>query len=418
MEINVKKLPKAQVQITVKLSKEEQEKYEKKALDKLAKSVKMEGFRPGKVPPSLIEEKIGKEGIQAEALELALPEIYYQAILEHKLQPVAQPKADIKSKDPVEIVLTVDVMPEVKVKDWKKIKVKKVKIEVKKEELDEMIERLRAQVAEFKDVERAAQKDDRVEIDFDGFVDEKALEGGSSKNHPLVIGKSQFIPGFEENVIGMKKDESKEFDITFPKDYHKQDLQGKKATFKVKVNRVEEVVMPELKEEFVTKITGGKLKTMEELKKDLQEHMLEQKEHEDKHRIENEVLDGIAKITEMDIPESMLAEEMDFMRQDFEQRIAQYGMNMETFLVGQKKTEEDLKKDWKPEAEKRIKMRMAIQKIAEDEKVEIKPEEIEERAKRVKADAKGEELERIKNRVFYALRAERTMDQILKQLVG
>jgi len=417
MDIQVKKLPKSQVQISVKLTKEEREKWEKKALEKLAKSTKLDGFRAGKVPPKVVEEKIGKEGLRVEALDMALPEIYYEAVSENKLQPITQPKLETKDPEEWELELTVDVLPEVKVGDWKKIKVKKNKIEVRKEELDEMIERLRAQMAEYKEVKRAAKEGDRLEIDFEGFIDGKAFEGGKSKNHPIVIGKSQFVPGFEEQLVGLKVDGEKEIKITFPEDYHKEDLQDKEATFKVKVHKVEEINLPETNEEFVAKITGGKLKNLEELKKDTEEHLKKQKEHEEKQRLDNEVLSKIAELTTMEIPASMIKEEVSYMKQDFEQHLAQYGLSLEKYLVGQKKKLEDLEKDWEKEADKRVKMRMGMQQIAEDEKLEPLPAEVEERAQKLKPDAKGEELERIKGRVHYAIRAEKALDRILETVL-
>lgn len=417
MDIQVKKLPKSQVQITIKVTKEEQAQYEEKALKDLAGKVKIDGFRPGKVPVEMVKEKVGQDAIKAEALEHALPELYYKAITEHKLQPIVQPKADIKKQDPWELVLTVDILPEIKLKDWKKIKLKKKEVKVEDKELQDMLGRLQAQMATFSKVERAAAKDDRVEIDFEGFIDGKPLAGGSSKNHPLVIGKSNFIPGFEEHLIGLKAGEEKEFEVTFPKDYHKEDLRSKPAKFKVKVHMVEEIKLPELNDDFAAKITGGNKKTIAELREEVTGHLKNQKESEEQRRLENEFLDQMAKGMEIDIPTALMEEELHYMRHEFEDGMSQYGLTMEKYLENQKKKEEDLVKEWTPEAEKRIKMRLGVQEIAKSEKVEVPNDELETRAKRLQAQSKDTDLETIKNRLYYAMRAEKAMEHIMKTLL-
>ena len=246
MKVEIKKLPKSEVQLTISVPFETYKKWEKRALEELGKEIKVPGFRSGHVPEEVIREKVREEGVKEATVEIVLPQTYAKAVTENKLDVIARPKVEIKSDikkdgDDFVYIATVAVMPEVKVGDYKKIKVARKPVTVDPKSVEETVKLVMERFAEWKDVERKAQKGDRAEVDFEGFDEEgKAIQNTASKNHPVILGNGVMVPGFEDAIVGMGKGETKEFTVQFPKEYHAKFMQGKKVKFKLTLNRLEE----------------------------------------------------------------------------------------------------------------------------------------------------------------------------------
>jgi len=378
MKIDVKNQPKSEILLTIELTDKELDKYKQQAVKTLSEKIKISGFRPGKVPADVMEKTIGKEKITQETLRYALPQSYFEAIKEKKIEVISRPEVKVLTEEPLKYEAKVAVLPEVTVKEINSIKVAKKEVKVAEKDVKEAIEQLQKSFAVFKDHKRAVKKGDRVELDFCGY-DEKGekIPNTESKNHPVVIGDKTFIPGFEEELIGLKKDEKKEFSLTFPKDYHKEDFQGKKVKFKVEVKRTEESILPELNEEFITKVTNGKKMTFKEFEKEVKDN-LEKRQHQDlKTARENEFLGKLIEKSTLEVPEILVNEEIDFMIKDIKMDLAKKGMQFEDYLKAVKKKEEDLRKEMGKEAEKRVKLRIVLNHVFIEEKIEPNESEIE-----------------------------------------
>ena len=369
--------------VTVKFTKEEFDNAIDKAFDKKKKDIKMDGFRQGKVPKDVYLKKAGKESLYMDALDILLPTAYDKALSEGKYTPIIEPKVDIKSigDEGIELEFVITTMPEVKIKKYKGLKVKKDKVEVTQEEIDHEIEHLLSKyneivVKEFGEVENT----NTVVIDFEGFKDGVAFAGGKGENYPLEIGSNTFIPGFEEQLIGMKKDEEKEINVTFPEDYHVEDLKGKEVTFKVKVNEIKEIVKRELDEEFFEDLGLEGVNSKETLEEEIKKNIEASKEHETEEKYIDDLLDAVAKQTTTDIPEELLNDEINHMVKRFEEQVRMQGIALETFYEITKSTEEDLRNQMKPEAEKHIMYRFIIDTIKNEEKIEVSTEETEKEA--------------------------------------
>ena len=252
MKVTVEKLPKSEVKVTVEVDEQDLVKYTELTAQQLAKEVKIAGFREGKAPADVIEKHVGAERFRIYVLDNALSGTYAKAIVDEKIQVVTSPKIKVLSEKPFKYEAIAALMPETTVKDYKKIEVPKEAVTVEEKEIQEAVKDFQKYYATLKAVDRPAKKGDRVEIDFEGTdLEGKALDGTKSANHPLVIGEGMLIPGFEENLEGMKKEEVKSFNTTFPKDYHHKPFQGKVVNFKVTMRKLEEVILPEITEDFI-----------------------------------------------------------------------------------------------------------------------------------------------------------------------
>lgn len=378
MKVTVEKLPKSEVKLTIEVPAERLEKFMQKAAEQISQHFKIPGFRPGHVPLDVLKQHVNEEGIEAHMLDIALPETYTEAVMKEKLQVVSRPKVEVKSKNPLVYEAVVAVYPEITVSGYDKIKVKKEEPKVEEKDVQEVLDNIQKRQATWKDVEREAKKGDRVEIDFDGFDEGGApLDNTSSKNHPLIIGDNSLIPGFEDELIGLKKEEKKSFKVTFPKEYHHKPFQNKKVEFKVTMNRIEEGTMPEWNAEFIKQVTGED-KTMDELKKIVTDNLKLDKEQAEKVRRENEFLDGIIEHTKLDIPEALIEEEIDMMIEEFKNELQQQaGATLEQFLEQTKKELKELRDERRKEAEKRLTLRFGLQKIFEVEKIDVTKEELD-----------------------------------------
>lgn len=376
MDYSIKKLPKSTVEITVTVPPEKMEAHKKKAFSELSQEIEIKGFRKGHVPPNVLEENIDKRYLEARTHELAIQRSYADAVIAEKLDVVARPKIKIEKDDPLTYVATVAVMPTMEIKDYKSIKVKKEEVKVTDKDIQEVVDDLIKYSTNFQETSAPIQKGYRAEIDFEGF-DEKdqPIEKTQSKNHPLIVGEGTLIPGFEEHLIGLKKGDKKEFPITFPKDYGKKDFQSKEVKFKVEVKMVEEPSKPEFNEALIEKMTGKK-QTIEEFKKDVEENIKARRTEEAKQKQEGEYIEKLLKEAKVELPDALIEEEAQYILQDVKEEIQGKGMEFGKFLEQAKTTEEQLIEKYKSEAERRLKIRMALQHIVKAEDIKVSDEEL------------------------------------------
>ena len=395
MKYEIKHLPKSLVQITVTLSEEYINSHRHKACEELSQEVKIKGFRTGHIPPHVLENHLGKDIIDAHVKELAVKRSYADAVVKEKVQVVARPEIKVEKEEPFTYTATVAVMPEVKLKDYKSIKIKKEEQKATEKDIEDAIEEMKRYATKYKDVDREAKKGDRVEVDFEGFdKDDKAVPSTKSTNHPVILGEGSLVTGFEDELIGLKKDEKKEFEITFPKDYRKKDFQGKKIKFKVHVKRIEEPIYPEIDETFVERMTG-KRSPVNEFKEELKKTIQAQKEAEEKKKQENTYIEDLLKKMEVEIPDSLIEEEAHHILHEMKEEIKMKGWQFEKFLEQTKMKEEDLLTKYRVEAERRLRIRLAIQEVIKLEGIVVTDEEITDELKKIKSLYPKEEDKKI-----------------------
>ncbi|EKD49533.1 MAG: Trigger factor [uncultured bacterium] len=378
MQFKVEKLPKSTVKITVELTEDDMKQYAQKAAERLSQEVKIEGFRPGKASIEAVKTRVGETTFEAAIVDQALPASYAKAVMDEKLEVVSPPKVNIVAHKPLKFEAEVAVMPGVKLKDYTKIKVKKNEIKVEEKDVDEIMESLCRREATFKEVDRAAKKGDRVEMDFEGFDKEgKALPGTASKNHPVIIGDGMLIPGFEEGLIGLKKGDEKTLKLKFPKKYHAEKFQGKEVEFKVKVHKVEEREMPELNDEFAKKVSQGHAKDVAHLKEDIRKNLQDVREEDEQKRQESEFLEKIIELTEVELPDAMIEAEVDFMLERSRENMKARGMDFEKYMEEQKEKGKDLRKELGKQAEKQVALRLALREIYNKEDLKVTDSDVE-----------------------------------------
>ena len=379
MQVKKEILKQSKVKLTIEVTPKELAGYFRTVYEAMASDVKIDGFRAGKAPYKMIEGVVGYNKLLGNGLDEALNKTYQLAVAKEKLFPVSSPKVEIKkspqfSLDETEILdnlvfeIEVDVMPEVELEDYSKAKVTSPKKqEASEKEVDKIIEQLRKQKATFKEREGKIVKGDRIEINFEGSSKGVRRDNMCSKNHPMILGEGNMIPGFEDEIIGMKKGENKEFKIKFPKDYHDKELAGNEAVFKVTLNDAKEVVLPELNNEFA-KIFGHP--TMEKLLKEVKKSLEVEVEKEYKEKLEANVLDEMSKYIKVELPEGLIEQEIDRMLEGYRKQIEGYGVNFEKYLENAKKTPVDIRKDMRSGAEKNVKVGLMLGKVIEEQKID------------------------------------------------
>lgn len=356
------------------------------AFKKIVKDINVPGFRKGKMPRAMFEKRFGVEALYQDAIDYLLPDAYMQAVEETGIEPVDSPEIDIEQMEKGKSLIikaTVTVKPEVKLGEYKGLEVAKVDTEVTDEEVEEELKALQERHAELVVKEDEAAVDgDTVVIDFKGFVDGEAFEGGEAENYSLVLGSGQFIPGFEEQLIGTKTGEEKDVEVTFPEEYHASELAGKPAVFKVKVHEIKGKELPELDDEFA-KDADDEVETLDELRAKLRKTLEENKKHEAEHIVRDTVVEKAAENAEIDIPEVMIDNEVNRMLQEFEQRLQMQGMNLDLYFQFSGQSEEDLKGQMKEDAAKRVRVSLTLEAIAKAENIEATPEEMDEELQRL-----------------------------------
>lgn len=375
-------------EIVIKIEGEEWTKKVDAAFTKANKKAKIAGFRPGKAPRDLFIKQYGEQSLFMDAAENSVNDAYAKALNDIEGDIVAQPEMNITSidKNGVEFKFTFTMKPDVKLGEYKKLKVKKEVAKATKEEIENEIKNMRSRYAENVTKEGTLEKDDTAIIDFEGFKDGVAFEGGKGENYSLTIGSNTFIPGFEDKLIGMKKDEVRDIELTFPEDYHSEDLKGKDVVFKVKLNEIKTTVIPELNEEFFADLALEGVNSKETLEAEVKKNIIARKEMEIENKYIDDLLEAAAKNIQVDIPEVMIDEESHRMVHQYEDTLKMQGLSLEQFYQFTNSNEEKLKEQMKGEATNRVKYRLMLEKIAEEEKIEITEEdankEAEEMAKK------------------------------------
>ena len=375
-------------EIKVEITGKDWEKKLDETFKKIIKKVKIDGFRPGKAPRNIYEQKYGKQSIVVEAVDSCMNEAYVKALKEFKGEPIMQPTVGIEKADEtgVTYVFTFTTKPEIKINKYTNLGVKKDSVKVTKKDVDAEIEKMRKEYADWTVKDGKAENGDTVIIDFEGFDGDKAFEGGKAENYALELGSNSFIPGFEEALVGVKKGDKKDVNVTFPKDYHAEELKGKPVVFKVLVHEVKTKVYPELDEDFFLDLGLEDVKTKEDLEKKVKETMTEQREYEAENKYVDELFEALLKETSVEVPHELIHEELDRMVEQYAERLKMQGITLEQFYKFTNSSEEALKAQMHEEAEKRVKLRFAIDEIIELEKIDATDEEAnhdaEEKAKK------------------------------------
>ncbi len=355
-----------------------------KALDqafkKVVKQINVPGFRKGKVPRPIFEQRFGVEALYQDAVDILLPEAYGEAIDETGINPVAQPEINVtqieKGKD-FEFEATVTVEPEVQLGDYKGLEIEKQESELTDEELQEAIDHSLGHLADMVVKEDGAvENGDTVNIDFDGYVDGEQFEGGQADGYDLEIGSGSFIPGFEDQLVGLKTGEEKDVVVTFPEEYHAEELSGKEATFKTKVNEIKYKDVPELDDEVANEL-DSEANSVDEYKENLRKRLSEQKATEAENVEKEEAINKATENTTIDIPQAMIDTELDRMVQEFGQRIQQQGLDLQTYFQISGQDESQLREQMKDDAEQRVKTNLTLTAIAEKESIEATDEDID-----------------------------------------
>lgn len=400
MEVKREDLSKIKVKLTIDLVEAELKPHIEKVYKSLVKNMKIAGFRPGKAPQFVVEKEVGQEKFYAEVLDSVLPDAYYNAIMQEKLATVSRPDIKVIKYAPtggLTFEAEIEILPDFTLPDYKKIKVSAHAVKVTDKDIQDEIKGLQERYAEFSEVSRKAKKDDRAEIDFEGTQKGALVDGTKGEKYPVSIGAGTFIPGFEENLIGMSKGEEKTFDVTFPKDYHEQRLQGEKVTFKVNMVSISEKTLPEVNDEFAKKF--GIFKNIDEMKKGIEKNLAEVKEMEEKRRLEEEIMTKVADMVKIELPEALIHQEIHRMLETAEANLAQSGLTIEKYLEMTKKTKEELEKEMHPDAKKRVKYGLILSKLAEVEKIKATSQEMEKEKGIILSGAGEENKEELKKKL-------------------
>lgn len=412
MSVQVEKLEKNMAKLTIEVVPEELEKAIEGAYQKNKSKISVPGFRKGKVPRQMIERMYGKEVFYEDAVNALIPEAYEKAVDECEEEIVSSPKievAQVEAGKPFIFTAEVALKPEVKLGKYKGVKVEKADTEVTDEEVDKEIDKERESNARNIDVtDRAVKDGDIVTLDFEGFVDGTAFEGGKGENYPLTIGSGTFIPGFEEQLVGAEIGKETEVNVTFPEDYQAEDLKGKAAVFKCTVKEIKEKELPTLDDEFASEVS--EFETLAEYKADIRGRLEERKAKAAREAKEAAVIEEIIKDSDMEIPEAMIETQQRQMIDEFAQRIQMQGLTLEQYFQFTGASYDQMIEQVKPQAEKRIQSRLVLEAVAAAEKIEATEEDYEEELKSM-AEAYQMEVDKVKE-----LLPEKSVQQIKEDI--
>lgn len=422
MQVTVKKLPESKAELSIVLPWEQWQGEIEHAALHLGKDVKIAGFRPGKVPRDVIEKRFGKEALLIEAAEHAISHSYPKALKEKKIEAIGRPEVKLGKAvedEPLEYSVVTAVMPEATLGSWKDAVKKanklfaKQPVAVDEKEVDEELKKLASMRAKLVTVNREARLDDNVLVNFSVLQDGVLIENGKSEKHPLILGKGVFIPGFEEQIVGMKESEEKTFELMFPKEYHAKHLAGKEATFQVKLGVVQEREIPAVDDAFAASL--GNFATLEKLKENLRQGMQEELKAKSKAEHRTQILDGLVEHSEIEYPDILVQEELQRMVREFEMQVQSMGLNFAEYLTQMKKTEDELKQDWLPQAKRRLAAHIILDALADEEGIEIDAKDVEvemnktlQHYKNVKDIEKNIDMERLYAAARGQLRNEKT----------
>lgn len=412
MSLQVEKLEKNMAKLTIETDVEEFEKAIEKAYQKQKSKISIPGFRKGKVPRQMVERMYGKEVFFEEAANIVIPDAYDKALDECEEEIVSSPKIEvtqIEAGKPFVFTATVALKPEVKLGKYKGVKIDKIETEVTEEEVDAQIEKERENNARNVTVDdRPVEDGDMTTLDFEGFVDGEAFEGGKGESYPLTIGSGAFIPGFEEQLVGAKIGEETEVKVTFPEDYQAEHLQGKEAVFKCTVKEIRKKELPELNDEFASDVS--EFDTLAEYRADVRKNLEEQKAKDAKREREDAAVKAAVEDSEMEIPEAMLETQQKQMVDEFAQRITMQGISMEQYLQLTGSNYQQMVEQVKPQAEERVRSRLVLEAVAKAENLEATEEDYEEELKTM-ADVYQMEVDKVRE-----LMRERDKKSIMQDL--
>lgn len=397
METVCNKLEKSIVEVEVTFDAKEWKDAQTKALNKLAAKVNLPGFRKGKAPVNMIKSRIGKGAILEEATDIILNKNYASIITENNIQLVGQPQVEVTdlSEEVLKVKVLCPVMPEVKLGDYKGLEVKKTAVRVTKKEIDERIASYQNDFAELiVKEEGTVENGDTAIIDFEGFVDGVAFDGGKGENYSLEIGSGSFVPGFEDQLVGMAINETKDINITFPENYTPE-LASKDATFKVTVHEIKAKVLPEIDDELAKDVNIDGVETLEDLEKHVKEDIRTQKQNEADNKFEEELIDTLIANCEVELPDVMVENELDKMLNDMQQRLSAQGATLELYLQIMGKTAEEMRADLTEQAIKNVKYSLILTEIVKAENIEVTDEEVDAEMNEI-ATMYGKEVEEVK----------------------
>ncbi len=407
----IKELEKNKLQVEFEISADAISKAKVEAYNKNKGKYMVPGFRKGHAPKGMIEKYYGEGVFFEDAFEIAFPDAYSAALSENEISAVSRPEnVDILSFEPLTVTAEVWTKPEVKLGEYKNLEVEIPAFEVTDEAVDKAIDEVRQKNASYVNVERAAKNGDIVIIDYSGAVDGVKFEGGTAESQQLELGSNTFIPGFEDQVVGMKVEETKDINVTFPEQYHAKDLAGKDAVFTVTVHEVKEKQLPELDDEFAVDVS--EFDTFDEYKADVKAKMIDEHAEIDKRNIENAVIKAAADNAEIDIPQCMIEQQIDYKLQETEYSLMYQGIDMNTYLNYIGTTVDKLREDFRASAQDTVRSQLTLEAIMKAENVEVDASDIDKQIKEraeqqkktveeVKADMSDDMLEYIKDRVRF-----------------
>ncbi len=412
---------KNEVKLTFNIEAEKFEEAMKKVYVKTAKYFNIPGFRKGKAPMQLVERQYGSAIFYEDAFNELVPDIYDEAIKENKIEAVSRPNIDIvqmeKGKELI-FTATVETKPEVELGKYKGIEIKKIEYNTTDKDIEHELGHMAERNSRLVSIEdRPVEKGDITTIDFVGSIDGVEFEGGKAENHELEIGSNTFIPGFEDQIIGMKIDEEKDIKVKFPEDYFSKDLAGKDAIFKVTLHEIKKKELPKIDDEFAKDVS--EFDTLDELKNSIKEKLDTENTEKAKYETEEEAIKVVCDNTKLDIPNGMIELEIDNMVKDMENRLSYQGLNLNQYLQIMGKTETEIRDSFKEQAEKNIKSRLVLEAIVKAEKIEVTPEEVSDKIKEMAKQygRKEDELlanEQLKEYIEGNLKTEKAIDFIVK----
>ena len=385
MKVDKKELPKKQIELLVELSPEELKPYIDEAAKKISEDANIPGFRKGKVPFDVLKQNVGEATIYEEVFYQAVNKTLPQIIIDEKIDFIGQPKVDaekIAPGNPLIYKAVVTLMPDVKLGDYKTLKSKKKEVKPEKEKIETTFEDLKKMQAKEKVVLREAKNDDKVEVDFEIKMAGVPIEGGSGKNTPIILGEKKFIPGFEEAMLGMKAGDEKDFKVTFPQDYFQKNLAGKEHDAHIKVLNIYERSLPEIDDEFAKAMN---FKDVKEMKAKIEENITAEVQQKENERFELAILEEIMEKSEFDeFSDDLINAEVDKMMHELKHQVEDSGGKFDDYLKNLKKTEEEVKKGFKPKAEKRLKTALISREVARAEKIKVEDKEIDAELEKIK----------------------------------
>ena len=424
MNTTVKYLSDTRVRATIKVEATELKAAEQVALKKLSKTVKVNGFRKGHVPLEVVKKNVDPNALAQETLENALSRAVAESFIENKLQALERPEVEVKKFVPgesLEFTAEADVLPKVKLGDYKKLKATEKKISVAKKDVDEVVERIRKSMAEKKEVKRAAKLGDEAVIDFVGKKDGEAFPGGTGNDYPLELGSGSFIPGFEEAIVGLKAGDKKDIELTFPKDYHAPDLKGKKVVFETTVKKINEKVLPELNDEFAAKT--GPFTSMSELTADIKRELEAQKKREASDELKDSLVKQLVAKSNVAVPAVLREDQIRSIEQDLMQNLIYQGLSIEQYWEqkGYKDRDAWVKAEANEAADNRIKAGLVLSELSKVLKIEATADELADHLNTYRKQyannpemAKRFEEPEVQREVANRLITEKTVDELVK----